>query len=105
VSAGVHIIRVALALSTLAGIIAADSALRLRLHNKQERENEKRNKLVRKTTQNTYLDMGIKGFAPGFPESPEGFCDGPSVEPLVGPELLAAWADEASRILYAVEAF
>jgi hypothetical protein len=49
--------------------------------------------------------MGIRGFALGFPEPPEGFCDGPSVEPLVGPELLVAWADEASRVLYAIEAF
>jgi hypothetical protein len=40
----------------------------------------------------TYPDMGIKGFAPGFPELPKGFCDGPSAEPLVGPEPHGAWA-------------
>jgi hypothetical protein len=84
--------------------MAAGSALRLQRHNEQERENEKQNKLVRKITQDTYPDMGIRGFAPGFPEPPEGFCDGPSVEPLVGPELLGAWVDEASRFLFTVEA-
>jgi hypothetical protein len=49
--------------------------------------------------------MGIRGFAPGFPKPPRGFCDSPSVEPLVGPKLLGAWADEASGVLCAVEAF
>jgi hypothetical protein len=34
--------------------------------------------------------MEIRGFAPGFPELPGGFYDGPSVELLVGPELLGA---------------
>jgi hypothetical protein len=48
--------------------------------------------------------VGIRGFALGFPEPLEGFCDGPSVEPLVDLKLLGAWADEASRVLYAVEA-
>jgi hypothetical protein len=71
--------------------MAIGSTLRLRLHNEQQRENEKRNKLfVRKITQDTYPNMGIKGFALGFPEPPGGFCDGPSVEPLVGLELLGA---------------
>jgi hypothetical protein len=37
----VRIIRAALALSALAGVIAIGSAMRLRLHNEQERENEK----------------------------------------------------------------
>jgi hypothetical protein len=54
--------------------------------------------------QSTYLDMGIRGFAPDFPKPLEGFGGGPSVEPLVGPELLGAWADEASRVLCAIEA-
>jgi hypothetical protein len=70
--------------------MAVGSALRLRLHNERERDNKKQNELVRKTTQNTYPDMGIRGFALSFPKPPEGFCDGPSVEPLVGLELLAA---------------
>jgi hypothetical protein len=47
-SVGVRIIRAAPALSALAGVMAADSALRLRLHNEQERESEKRNKLLSK---------------------------------------------------------
>jgi hypothetical protein len=41
VSADIRIIRVALALSALAGVMAAGSALRLRLHNEQEHDNEK----------------------------------------------------------------
>jgi hypothetical protein len=41
--------------------------------------------------------MGIRGFVPSFLEPPEGFCDGPSIKPLAGPELLGAWADKASR--------
>jgi hypothetical protein len=45
--------------------------------------------LSRKTMQNTYLDMGIRVFAPGFPEPPEGFSDSHSVEPLVGSELFS----------------
>jgi hypothetical protein len=53
---------------------------------------------------NTYLDMGIRGFAPGFPEPLSGFCDGPSVEPLVGSGLRGALVDEASRALCAVKA-
>jgi hypothetical protein len=47
--------------------------------------------------------MGIRGFDLGFPEPPGGFCDGPSVEPLVGPELLGAWANDASEVLFAIE--
>jgi hypothetical protein len=93
---GVRIIRAALALSALAGVMAAGSALRLRLHNERVRQNEKRNKLVRKIKQSTYPDTGIRGFAPGFPEPLEGFCDGPSIEPLVSPGLLGALANEAS---------
>jgi hypothetical protein len=62
----------------------------LQLHNKRECENEKRNKLLRKIKQSAYPDMGIRGFALGFPEPLKGFCNGPSVEPLVGPELLGA---------------
>jgi hypothetical protein len=49
--------------------------------------------------------MGIRGFTLGFHEPLEGFCDGPSIEPLVSLELLVAWADEASRVLYTIEAF
>jgi hypothetical protein len=45
-SAGVCIIRAALALSTLAGVITAGSALRLWLHSKPESEKKKQNKLV-----------------------------------------------------------
>jgi hypothetical protein len=37
--------------------------------------------------------MGIKGFAPDFPEPPEAFCGGPSAEPPVGLELLRVWVD------------
>jgi hypothetical protein len=70
--------------------MAASSALSLRLHNERERENEKRKKLVKKIKQSTYLDMGIKGFAPGFLKPLEGFYDGPSIKPLVGLELLGA---------------
>jgi hypothetical protein len=84
--------------------MAAGSALCLRLHNEREHENEKRTKRIRKIKQSTYSDMGTRGFAPGFPELVEGFYDGPSVEPLVGPKLLGAWADEASRVIFAVEA-
>jgi hypothetical protein len=47
--------------------------------------------------------MGIRGFAPVFPEPPGGFCDGPSAEPLVGPELLRAWANDASEVLFTIE--
>jgi hypothetical protein len=54
--------------------------------------------------QSTYPDMRIRGFAPGLPKPLEGFCDGPSVEPLVGPGLLGALADKASRVLLTVEA-
>jgi hypothetical protein len=45
-SAGVHIIRAVLALSTLAGVMIAGSALRLWLHSEPECENKKQNKLV-----------------------------------------------------------
>jgi hypothetical protein len=45
-SAGVRIIRAALALSTLAGVMTTGSALRLWLHNEPEHENKKQNKLV-----------------------------------------------------------
>jgi hypothetical protein len=103
-SAGVRIIRAALALSALAGVMAVGSALRLRLHNERVRQNEKRNELVRKKKQSTYPDMGIRGFAPGFPEPLDGFCDGPSIEPLVVPGLLGALADEASGVFFTVEA-
>jgi hypothetical protein len=48
--------------------------------------------------------MGIRGFAPDFPKLLEGFCDGPFVEPLVSPGLLGALADEATGVLFAVEA-
>jgi hypothetical protein len=54
--------------------------------------------------QNTYPNMGIRGFAPGFPEPLDDFCDGLSVKPLVGPGLLGALADEASGVFFAVEA-
>jgi hypothetical protein len=84
--------------------MAAGSALLLRLHNERVHQNEKRNELVRKKKQNTYPDMGIRGFTPSFPEPLDGFYDGPSVEPLVSPGLLGALADEASRVFFAVEA-
>jgi hypothetical protein len=54
--------------------------------------------------QNTYLDMGIRGFTPGFPEPLYGFYDGPSIEPFVGPGLLRALADKASGVLLAIKA-
>jgi hypothetical protein len=38
--AGIHILKVAPALSALAGVTAAGSALRLRLHSEPERENK-----------------------------------------------------------------
>jgi hypothetical protein len=79
-------------------------ALRLRLHNEEVRQNENRNKLVRKIKQTTYPYMGIRGFAPGFPEPLDDFCDGPSTEPLVGPRLLGAVADEAAGVFFAIEA-
>jgi hypothetical protein len=88
----------------MAGIMAAGSALRLWLHNEQEHEDEKRTKRIRRIKQSTYPDKGIRGFAPGFLEPLKGFCGGPSVDPLVSPELLGAWADEASRVLCVVEA-
>jgi hypothetical protein len=44
--------------------------------------------------------MGIRGLVPGFPEPPEALGDGPSVEPLVGPELPRAWADEALEAVW-----
>jgi hypothetical protein len=53
---------------------------------------------------NTYPDRGIRGLVPSFPEPLDGFCNGPSVEPPLGLELLGAWADEASGILCADEA-
>jgi hypothetical protein len=54
--------------------------------------------------QNTYPDMGIRGFAPGFPKILDDFCDGPFDEPLVGLVPLGTLADEASRVLFAIEA-
>jgi hypothetical protein len=48
--------------------------------------------------------MGTRGFTPGFLEPLDGFCDGASVDPLVGPGLLGALADEASRVFFAIEA-
>jgi hypothetical protein len=53
VLAGVYIIRAAPTLIALARVMAVGSALRLWLHNERERDNEKQNELVRKTTQNT----------------------------------------------------
>jgi hypothetical protein len=47
--------------------------------------------------------MGIRCFVPSFPKLPKGFCDGPSSEPLIGPELLGAWADDTSKVIAAVE--
>jgi hypothetical protein len=43
--------------------------------------------------------MGIRGLVPGFPKLPKAPYDGPSIEPLVGPELLRAWADECPEVL------
>jgi hypothetical protein len=45
----------------------------------------------------------MKGFTPIFPEPLEGFYDSPSMEPLAAPGLLEALANEASRVLFAVE--
>jgi Na+-transporting NADH:ubiquinone oxidoreductase subunit NqrC len=45
-SADVCIIKAALALSALAGVMAAGSALRLRLHDEQEHESEKQDKFL-----------------------------------------------------------
>jgi hypothetical protein len=45
-SAGVCILNTALALSTLAGVKAVGSALRLRLHSEPEHENKEQNKRV-----------------------------------------------------------
>jgi hypothetical protein len=86
------------------GVIAASSTLRLWLSIKQPRQNKKRDDFVRKAKRDTYLDKGIRGFVSGFPEPLDGFCDGPSVEPPVGLELLRAWVDEAPRVLCADEA-
>jgi hypothetical protein len=91
-------------LSALAGIMTAGSALRLWLHSELERQNKKQNKLVRKTKWNTYPDMGIRGLVPGLPEPPEAPCGGPSVEPLIGLELLRARVDEAPGVLCAIRA-
>jgi hypothetical protein len=49
------------------------------------------------------LDIGIRGFAPGFPEPLEGFCDGPSAEPFASLGLLGALDDEASRVFFTIE--
>jgi hypothetical protein len=54
--------------------------------------------------QNTYPDIGIRGFALGFPKPLNGFCDDPSSKPLVSPGLLRAMANEGSGVLLAVEA-
>jgi hypothetical protein len=48
--------------------------------------------------------MGIRGFTPGFPEPLDDFYNGPSVEPLVGPGLLGALADEASWVFFTIKA-
>jgi hypothetical protein len=48
--------------------------------------------------------MGIRGSVPGFPELPKAPYDGPSVEPLVGLELLRAWADDVPEVLYVIRA-
>jgi hypothetical protein len=48
--------------------------------------------------------MGIRGLVPSFPELPKGLCDSPSVEPLVGPELLRAWANGVPEVLYVIRA-
>jgi hypothetical protein len=45
-SAGVRILKAALALSALAGVKAAGSALRLWLHNESEHENKEQKRLV-----------------------------------------------------------
>jgi hypothetical protein len=72
------------------------------LHKEPECENKKQNKLVWKTKRNTYPDMGIRGLVPGLTEPPEAPCDGPSVEPLIGPELLRACTDKAPGVLCAI---
>jgi hypothetical protein len=54
--------------------------------------------------QNTYPDMGTRGFIPCFPKLLDGFFDGPFVEPLVSLELLGAWTNKASEVICADEA-
>jgi hypothetical protein len=44
------------------------------------------------------------GLDSSLPEPPDGFCEGPSVEPPVGRVLLGARADGAPKDLYADEA-
>jgi hypothetical protein len=48
--------------------------------------------------------MGIRGLDSGFTEPPDGFCEGPSVEPPVGLVLLGARADGAPEVLCTDEA-
>jgi hypothetical protein len=48
-------------------------------------------------------DRGIRGLESSFPEPPDGFCEGPYVEPPIGLVLLGAWANGASEVLYADE--
>jgi hypothetical protein len=48
--------------------------------------------------------MAIRGLDSGLPETPDGICEGPSVEPHVGRVLLGARADGAPEDLYVDEA-
>jgi hypothetical protein len=48
--------------------------------------------------------MGIRGLDSGFPEPPDGFYEGSSVEPPVGLVLLGARADRAPKDLCTKEA-
>jgi hypothetical protein len=48
-------------------------------------------------------EHGDQGLCPRLPRTTWGFCDGPSTESLVGPELLGAWANDFSGVPFAVE--
>jgi hypothetical protein len=66
------------------------STLCLWLTSKQPRQNKKQDNFVGKAKRDTYPDRGIRGFVSGFPKPLDGFCDGPSVETLIGLVLLGA---------------
>jgi hypothetical protein len=48
--------------------------------------------------------MEIKGLVPGFLELTKALCDGPFVEPWIGPKLVRAWADEVPEVLCVIRA-
>jgi hypothetical protein len=78
--------------------------LRLWLSSEQTRQNKEQDDFVRKAMLGTYPDMGIMGLDSGFPEPPDGFCEGPSVEPPIGLVILGARADGTPEVLCADEA-